>query len=108
MLSPTTYDAASTTFSGHALLPTLQSVLNANIQQRDSILSLMKQLALGDLSATICTPMGNTSSEKSMLEAAHDREKELMREITDLNWRLACANDELQKYKAAENGRSNT
>ncbi|KAK2976607.1 hypothetical protein RJ640_021409, partial [Escallonia rubra] len=33
------------------------------------------------------------------LEAAHDREKELVNEITDLQWRLICAQEELQKYK---------
>ncbi|GMP44878.1 hypothetical protein CsSME_00013624 [Camellia sinensis var. sinensis] len=34
-----------------------------------------------------------------VLEAAHDREKELLQEITDLQWRLICAQEELQKYK---------
>jgi len=34
-----------------------------------------------------------------LLEAAHDREKELLHEITELQWRLICAQDELQKYK---------
>ncbi|KAK0595386.1 hypothetical protein LWI29_006100 [Acer saccharum] len=33
------------------------------------------------------------------LEAAHDREKEMLHEITELQWRLICAQDELQKYK---------
>ncbi|XP_064985891.1 serine/threonine-protein kinase BLUS1-like isoform X1 [Musa acuminata AAA Group] len=39
-------------------------------------------------------------SEKSLLEAAHDREKELMQEIAELQWRLACMQDELQKHKS--------
>jgi serine/threonine-protein kinase OSR1/STK39 len=34
-----------------------------------------------------------------MLEAAHEREKELLHDITDLQWRLICAEEELQKYK---------
>uniref|UniRef100_M4CHB7 Protein kinase domain-containing protein n=1 Tax=Brassica campestris TaxID=3711 RepID=M4CHB7_BRACM len=38
-------------------------------------------------------------TEKSMLEAAHEREKELLHDITDLQWRLICAEEELQKYK---------
>ncbi|KAF7124809.1 hypothetical protein RHSIM_Rhsim12G0183200 [Rhododendron simsii] len=33
------------------------------------------------------------------LEAAHDREKELLHEITDLRQKLICAQEELQKYK---------
>ncbi|KAL9304590.1 hypothetical protein ACSQ67_021853 [Phaseolus vulgaris] len=33
------------------------------------------------------------------LEAAQDREKELLHEITDLQWRLICAQEELQKLK---------
>lgn len=28
----------------------------------------------------------------AQLEAAHDREKELLRELTDLQWRYTCVN----------------
>ncbi|GMQ09362.1 hypothetical protein CsSME_00052770 [Camellia sinensis var. sinensis] len=69
---------------GRSLFPTLLSVLQTNIIQRESILSLMKQVSTGDSTG---------------LEAAHDREKELLQEITDLQWRLICAQEELQKYK---------
>ncbi|GFZ17272.1 protein kinase superfamily protein [Actinidia rufa] len=40
------------------------------------------------------------------LEAAHDREKELLNEISDLQWRLICTQEELQKYKT-ENAQVN-
>ncbi|MQM01068.1 hypothetical protein Taro_033817 [Colocasia esculenta] len=33
------------------------------------------------------------------LELAHEREKELLQEITDLQWRLVCAQDEIQRLK---------
>ncbi|CAL5327540.1 unnamed protein product [Camellia sinensis] len=85
---------------GHNLFPTLQSVLQTNILQRESILSLMKQISTGD--STVDgggMPVNTTVMEKSLLEAAHDREKELLHEITDLQWRLICAQEELQKYK---------
>ncbi|KAJ6703022.1 SERINE/THREONINE-PROTEIN KINASE OSR1-LIKE ISOFORM X1 [Salix viminalis] len=39
------------------------------------------------------------STEKSLLEAAHDREKELLHEIVELQWRLIRTQEELQKYK---------
>ena len=41
----------------------------------------------------------STVTEKSLLEVAHDREKELLHEISELQWRLICAQEELQKYK---------
>ncbi|KAI3463498.1 hypothetical protein Pfo_020161 [Paulownia fortunei] len=83
----------------HALFPTLQSVLQTNILERDSILSLMKQVAVGDSTDIGYTTINAAVTEKSLLEAAHDREKELLSEITDLQWRLICAQEELQKYK---------
>ncbi|CAI9113817.1 OLC1v1014498C1 [Oldenlandia corymbosa var. corymbosa] len=86
------------TVANHCMYPMLQSVLQANIVQRESILGLMRQLCIGET-----TDGGSTTAnpivDKSPLEAAHDREKELLREVTDLQWRLICAREELQKYK---------
>ncbi|THG13981.1 hypothetical protein TEA_024850 [Camellia sinensis var. sinensis] len=89
---------------GRSLFPTLLSVLQTNIIQRESILSLMKQVSTGDSTGNHVVDGGSmllntTVVEKSLLEAAHDREKELLQEITDLQWRLICAQEELQKYK---------
>ncbi|XAR50436.1 Non-specific serine/threonine protein kinase [Bertholletia excelsa] len=88
----------------HSVFPSLQSVLQSNIVQRDNILSLMKQLSAGDSAANRLLdggvmPMNTASLEKSLLETAHDREKELLNEIADLQWRLICTQEELQKYK---------
>ncbi|KAK2651739.1 hypothetical protein Ddye_011595 [Dipteronia dyeriana] len=96
-------DAMPTTLSG-SLFPMLHSVLQSNILQRESILSIMKQVSVGDSTANRAVDGGSTSAntggtERSLLEAAHDREKELLHEITELQWRLICAQDELQKYK---------
>ncbi|KAK3219215.1 hypothetical protein Dsin_013185 [Dipteronia sinensis] len=96
-------DAMPTTLSG-SLFPMLHSVLQTNILQRESILSIMKQVSVGDSTANRAVDGGSTSAntagtERSLLEAAHDREKELLHEITELQWRLICAQDELQKYK---------
>ncbi|KAF3432507.1 hypothetical protein FNV43_RR27247 [Rhamnella rubrinervis] len=92
---PSPSNATPPTQSGCSFFPLLNSVLQTNIIQRDSILSLMKQVAVGD-SAVNCAVDGGSSStqavtvmtEKSLLEAAHEREKELLREITELQWRL--------------------
>ncbi|KAL8099111.1 hypothetical protein AgCh_031697 [Apium graveolens] len=88
---------------GHSLFPTLQSVLRTNILQREGILNLMKQLADGDSSAIRPVDGGNTTNKNgldiSSLEAAHEREKELLSEVTDLQWRLICAQEELKKHK---------
>ncbi|KAF7134253.1 hypothetical protein RHSIM_Rhsim08G0139700 [Rhododendron simsii] len=43
--------------------------------------------------------VNTTEGSAYKLEAAHDREKELLREITDLQLRLIHAQGELQKYK---------
>ncbi|KAK1358128.1 serine/threonine-protein kinase BLUS1 [Heracleum sosnowskyi] len=88
---------------GHSLFPTLQSVLQTNILQREGILNLMKQLSDGDSSAIHGVDGGiltsTTGTDKSSLEAAHDREKELLSEVTDLQWRLICAQEELKKHR---------
>ncbi|KAK4780440.1 hypothetical protein SAY87_016546 [Trapa incisa] len=89
---------------GNSLISSLYSVLQANIQQRECILTLLKQAAAGELAvqhlidgAGVQTQ--NTVNEKSLLEAAHDRERELLHEVTELQWRLICAQDELKKVK---------
>ncbi|KAI8529332.1 hypothetical protein RHMOL_Rhmol12G0216800 [Rhododendron molle] len=72
--------------------------------EKGRILSLMKQASACDFTANRavdggCTPVNIAPIEKSLLEAAHDREKELLHEITELRRRLICAQEELQKYK---------
>ncbi|OAY52632.1 serine/threonine-protein kinase OSR1 isoform X2 [Manihot esculenta] len=94
---PSASDAAPSTVSGHSLFPMLNSVLQTNILQRDTILNLMKQVSGSDNSANRAIDGG--SAERSLLEAAHDREKELLHEITELQWRLICAQEELQKHR---------
>ncbi|EEF38227.1 hypothetical protein RCOM_1712590 [Ricinus communis] len=86
---PATPDSTSSTPSGHSLFPLLNSVLQNNIIQRDSILNLMKQVCGYDTPASRAIDGGSTlsianSTKKSLLEAAHDREKELLHEITEL------------------------
>ncbi|CAN4086505.1 unnamed protein product [Withania somnifera] len=81
--------------------PTLQNILETNILQRESILRLMRQVALGDATVDAgCRPSISPAVEKSLLEVAHDKEKELISEIAELQWRLIRAQEELQKYKA--------
>ncbi|XP_061355961.1 uncharacterized protein LOC133300432 [Gastrolobium bilobum] len=93
-------DAATSNLSGCSLFPLLHSLLQTNVIQRESILSLMKQITTGDSTADgTCTPAQIVAIEKSSLEAAHDREKELLHEITELQWRLICTQEELQKSK---------
>ncbi|XP_026405908.1 serine/threonine-protein kinase BLUS1-like isoform X1 [Papaver somniferum] len=82
----------------------LYSMLQANISQQESILSLMKQLTKGDPKAnlSICGGMAQptaSSTDKSLLELAHEKEKKLLQEVTDLQWRLICTQEELQKCK---------
>ncbi|TKY64693.1 Serine/threonine-protein kinase fray2 [Spatholobus suberectus] len=93
-------EATSSNLSGCSLFPVLHSVLQTNILQRESILSLMKQITAGDSTADgTCTPAQIAATEKSLLEAAHEREKDLLHEITELQWRLICTQEELQKLK---------
>ncbi|PSR96816.1 Serine/threonine-protein kinase [Actinidia chinensis var. chinensis] len=82
----------------------LLSCLKANIIERDNILSLMKRMSASDCIANCAvdgggTPMNIALIEKSLLEADHDREKELLHEISDLQLRLIRTQEELQKYK---------
>uniref|UniRef100_A0A2N9G918 Uncharacterized protein n=1 Tax=Fagus sylvatica TaxID=28930 RepID=A0A2N9G918_FAGSY len=106
---PPPFDASSSNLPG--LFPVLQTVLQTNIVQRDSILSLMKHIAGGDTTANRAADGGGmlahiAAMEKSLVETAHDREKELLHEITELQWRLICAQEELQKIKT-ENAQVN-
>ncbi|XP_057966902.1 serine/threonine-protein kinase BLUS1 isoform X2 [Malania oleifera] len=101
---PSPSDASSLNLLSHSLFPMLHSVLQTNILQRESILSLMKLVSVGDSTAFrsvdgASTPVTAVVTEKSLLEAAHDREKELLHVVTELQWRLLCAQEELQKFK---------
>jgi len=85
--------------------PLVYPVLQTNILERDNILHMMKVLTNRELTDGRAVEQGSIQqptvppTEKSMLEAAHEREKELLHDITDLQWRLICAEEELQKYK---------
>ncbi|XP_022715392.1 serine/threonine-protein kinase BLUS1-like isoform X2 [Durio zibethinus] len=96
--------AASSTLAANNLFPLLQSFLQTNIVQRENILNLMKFICAGDSIANhacegVYKPANVAVTEKSLLEVAHDREKELLNEITELQWRLICAQEEVKKYK---------
>ncbi|XP_076948245.1 serine/threonine-protein kinase BLUS1-like, partial [Bidens hawaiensis] len=85
----------------HLSLPALQFILQTNTLQRDCILSLMKANSTSDSIDGACLPTHLPVSDKSMLDAASsNREKELLNEITYLQWRLACAQEELHKCRA--------
>nr|KYP53881.1 Serine/threonine-protein kinase fray2 [Cajanus cajan] len=93
-------EATPSNLAGGSLFSVLHSVLQTNILQRESILSLMKQITASDSTADgTCTPAQIAATEKSLLETAHEREKELLHEITELQWRLICTQEELQKLK---------
>ncbi|XP_019155771.1 PREDICTED: serine/threonine-protein kinase BLUS1-like [Ipomoea nil] len=84
----------------HSFFRTLQNILQTNIIQRDNILSLMRQATGSDpIVDSGSLSLNHGATEKSLLEIAHDKEKELLREISDLQWRLICAQEELQRYK---------
>ncbi|KAH8522656.1 hypothetical protein H0E87_003344 [Populus deltoides] len=102
--SPSPSETIPSTVLDHSVFPLLLSVLQTNITQRDGILHLMRQLYGGDTAGNRTTDGGwataqGGSTEKSLIEAAHDREKELLHEITELQWRLIRTQEELQKYK---------
>ncbi|CAJ2656542.1 serine/threonine-protein kinase BLUS1 isoform X6 [Trifolium pratense] len=99
-LLSTISDSTPSNISGCSLFPVLHSVLQTNILQRDTILTLMKLITAGESAAdSTNTPAQIAATEKSLLESAHEREKELLHEITDLQWRLICTQEELQKLK---------
>ncbi|KAK8670343.1 hypothetical protein V6N13_105098 [Hibiscus sabdariffa] len=89
---PSTTGAAPSTSAATNLFPLLQSVLRTNTLQRENILNVMKHICAGDSIANrtfegVCMPAKEAVTEKSLLEEAHDREKELRNEITELQWR---------------------
>nr|XP_029121886.1 serine/threonine-protein kinase BLUS1 isoform X2 [Elaeis guineensis] len=100
---PSPSDAAPTV-PGWSPLPQLHYMLQTNILQRDNVLNLMKQVSTGDSSATrpaegVYIAASTPTTEKTLLEASHEREKELLQDITDLQWRLICTQEELQRLK---------
>ncbi|KAI4331160.1 hypothetical protein MLD38_029375 [Melastoma candidum] len=102
---PSPTDALTSTHSSHALLSMWHSVLLTNIIQREQILSSMRQVTAGEFAAgsrgneSLVAQAFSSLNEKSTLEAAHDREKELLHEITELQWKLIRTQEELQKLK---------
>ncbi|XP_010539558.1 PREDICTED: serine/threonine-protein kinase BLUS1-like isoform X2 [Tarenaya hassleriana] len=98
-------DAASPNLATSYVYQLVYPILQTNILERDNILHMMKVLATRE--STDGRPIDSGSiqqpslppTEKSFLEAANEREKELLNEITDLQWRLVCVQEELQKYK---------
>ncbi|XP_009104509.1 STE20/SPS1-related proline-alanine-rich protein kinase isoform X1 [Brassica rapa] len=98
-------DVALPNLTSSYVYPLVYPVLQTNILERDNILHMMKVLTNRELTEGRSAEPGSVQqpnvapTEKSMLEAAHEREKELLHDITDLQWRLICAEEELQKYK---------
>ncbi|KAL0318999.1 UNVERIFIED_CONTAM: Serine/threonine-protein kinase fray2 [Sesamum angustifolium] len=58
-------DVTTSNLFGQLLFPSLQSVLQTNILQRDTILRLMKQIVIGDFSDIGSTPINMPMTEKS-------------------------------------------
>ncbi|KAI7731868.1 hypothetical protein M8C21_032232 [Ambrosia artemisiifolia] len=81
----------------HLPLPALQFLMQTNTAQRDCILSLMKANSTSDFTEGGCTSTNIPGLDKSMPDANSIREKELLNEISYLQWRLTCAQEELQK-----------
>ncbi|KAJ4831570.1 hypothetical protein Tsubulata_008717 [Turnera subulata] len=107
---PSSADSTSSSYSGHSMFHLLHSVLQTNIVQRESILSLMKHVCSVDTAAN-CPDGGLTSlqvsaTERSLLEEAHDREKELLHEITELRWSLKHYLQPLGSYVRKMSSRS--
>uniref|UniRef100_A0A3Q7HTC2 Protein kinase domain-containing protein n=1 Tax=Solanum lycopersicum TaxID=4081 RepID=A0A3Q7HTC2_SOLLC len=99
---PLPSDPTPANHSSQSIFPVLQNALQATIIGRESILSAMRQVA--DSTANLamdagCNPSNSAGVEKSLLEAALDRERDLHREVADLRWRLERSQEELQKYK---------
>ncbi|KAJ9693429.1 hypothetical protein PVL29_012275 [Vitis rotundifolia] len=98
--SPSLSEATPSNHQGHFLFSLLNSVLQSNILQRDTILGIMRHVSSSEFIADGgCMPMYTSVTEKSMLEAAHEREKDLLHEVAELQWRLICAQEEIQKFK---------
>ncbi|MCD7459018.1 hypothetical protein HAX54_039814 [Datura stramonium] len=85
-------DPTLVNLSSQSIFPMLQNALQATTIGRESILSAMRQVTRGDSTANLvmdagCIPPNSAGIEKSLLEAALDREKDLHREIADLRGR---------------------
>ncbi|KAK3159323.1 hypothetical protein QOZ80_2AG0148620 [Eleusine coracana subsp. coracana] len=111
---PSSAEAASTIIGG-SLYVQLYNVLQTNMLQREQILNAMKLLSYSDMASPSIpsmaspyipsasrsiSPSSALSVDRSMLEAAHEREKELVNEVLELQWRLLCTQDEVQRLKA--------
>ncbi|XP_021313895.1 serine/threonine-protein kinase BLUS1 isoform X3 [Sorghum bicolor] len=111
---PSSAEVASNIIGGSFYMQ-LYSILQTNLLQRDQILNAMKQVSGCDMAspgipsmASQCIPSASRSSspsgavsvDRSMLEAAYEREKELLNEVLELQWRLLCTQDEVQRLKA--------
>ncbi|KAK4427979.1 26S proteasome non-ATPase regulatory subunit [Sesamum alatum] len=66
-------DVTTSNLFGQLLFPSLQSVLQTNILQRDAILRLMKQMVIGDFSDIGCTPINLPMTEKSLARTCAGR-----------------------------------
>uniref|UniRef100_A0A0A9CRR9 Uncharacterized protein n=1 Tax=Arundo donax TaxID=35708 RepID=A0A0A9CRR9_ARUDO len=106
---------AATSIIGGSLYTQLYNVLQTNMLQREQILNAMRQISGQDIAspcipsmASSCinsisratSPSSALSVDRSMLEAAHEKEKELVNEVLELQWRLLCTQDEVQRLKA--------
>ncbi|KAL4566743.1 hypothetical protein LXL04_030866 [Taraxacum kok-saghyz] len=84
-------------------MPALQFILQTNTLQRDCILSLMKANSFTSDSKFnidgVCTSANLPLLDKSIPDIGNSREKELLNEISYLQWRLTCAQEELQKCR---------
>ncbi|KAM0923577.1 hypothetical protein ACQ4PT_005448 [Festuca glaucescens] len=102
---PSSADAASSIVGGSFYIQ-LYNVLQTNMLQREQILHAMKQIYGSDFASPICSlsrsasPSSTLSVDRSMLEAAQEKEKELLNEVLELQWRLLCSQDEVQRLKA--------
>ncbi|AQK55898.1 Protein kinase superfamily protein [Zea mays] len=98
---PSSAEVASTIIGGSFYMQ-LYSILQTNMLQRDQILNAMKQVSGCAMAspgvpsmASPCipstsrstSPSGVPSVDRSMLEAAQEREKELLNEVLELQWR---------------------
>ncbi|KAI9084581.1 hypothetical protein K1719_033569 [Acacia pycnantha] len=95
-----TPESTSPNLSGSSIYQLLRYLLQANIEQRDTILLLMKQVTAGDFTVDGASKQAASAMEKSLLEASHEKEKELLRETVDLYRRLQSAQDEIKKLKS--------
>ncbi|XP_008677371.1 STE20/SPS1-related proline-alanine-rich protein kinase isoform X2 [Zea mays] len=99
---PSSAEVASTIIGGSFYMQ-LYSILQTNMLQRDQILNAMKQVSGCAMAspgvpsmASPCipstsrstSPSGVPSVDRSMLEAAQEREKELLNEVLELQWRV--------------------